>query len=231
MNSLADRVERMLSGPRPLPLVFAGDPVLRIPASAYDYSLPDDLWSELVEAMFQTMRAAPGVGLAAPQIGLGIRVAVLEDAAELPPELAAARQRYPTARRVLVNPRYDDDLHDDRQDGNGQDDEDSAPRHVNSSFDNDPRGAKNIQDGNSQHSEPAVPEPRLPAAAWERPSSTKAASPSPATRPWSGGRRRSGCGVRTSRETPSTNRSPAGQPASSPTKPTTWTGSCIWIAP
>jgi peptide deformylase len=104
METLADRVERKLSGARPLPLVVAGDPVLRNPASAYEFSLPDDLWSELIEAMFQTMRAAPGVGLAAPQIGLGIRVAVLEDPADVPAETAAARLRYPTARRVLVNP-------------------------------------------------------------------------------------------------------------------------------
>ena len=36
-----------------------------------------------------------------------IRVAVLEDRADVPPELATERQRYPTAPRVLVNPRYD----------------------------------------------------------------------------------------------------------------------------
>jgi peptide deformylase len=44
--------------------------------------------------------------LAAPQIGLGIRVAVLEDPAEVSPEIAVERRRYPTPPRVLVNPSY-----------------------------------------------------------------------------------------------------------------------------
>ncbi|MGS0686556.1 peptide deformylase [Nakamurella sp. GG22] len=96
----------LLDGQRPLPLVFAGDPVLRQPAAPYDFSLPDDLWNELLASMFETMHAAPGVGLAAPQIGLGIRVAVIEDRADLPPDLATERDRYPTPARVLVNPTY-----------------------------------------------------------------------------------------------------------------------------
>jgi len=104
--NLIDQVQRVLDGPRPLPLVLAGDPVLRTPSSAYDFSLPAFLWSELISAMRETMHAAPGVGLAAPQIGLGIQVAVLEDPATVPDEVAMERQRYPTPPRVLVNPRY-----------------------------------------------------------------------------------------------------------------------------
>lgn len=107
MQELTDRVQRLLTGPRPLPLVLAGDPVLRTPAAPYDYSLPTSDWTELIAAMRETMHAAPGVGLAAPQIGLGIRVAVFEDRADVAPELAAERQRYPTPPRVLVNPQYD----------------------------------------------------------------------------------------------------------------------------
>jgi len=107
MIDLAERVERLLDGPRPLPLVLAGDPVLRTRAAAYDFSLPGPLWSELLAAMRQTMRTAPGVGLAAPQIGLGIRVAVLEDPALVPPEIAAERNRFPVDFRVLVNPSYE----------------------------------------------------------------------------------------------------------------------------
>jgi peptide deformylase len=103
---LIDQVRRVLAGSRPLPLVLAGDPVLRTPASAYDFSLPADLWSELISAMRETMHAAPGVGLAAPQIGLGIAVAVLEDPAVVPAEIAAERKRYPVPGRVLVNPGY-----------------------------------------------------------------------------------------------------------------------------
>lgn len=106
MTELLERVLTLLDGPRPLPLVFAGDPVLRQPAVPYDFSLPDEVWTALLAAMFETMHAAPGVGLAAPQIGLGIRVAVIEDGAELPPDLAGERFRYPTPARVLVNPFY-----------------------------------------------------------------------------------------------------------------------------
>jgi len=106
-TELTDRVRQLLDGPRLLPLVLAGDPVLRVPAAPYDFSLPAPLWAELLAAMRETMHAAPGVGLAAPQIGLGIRVAVIGDRADVTPELAAERQRYPTPARVLVNPRYE----------------------------------------------------------------------------------------------------------------------------
>ena len=106
MSELIEQVLGLLDGPRPLPLVFAGDPVLRQPTAPYDFSLPADLWNELLASMFETMHAAPGVGLAAPQIGLGIRVAVIEDRADLPPDIATERYRYPTPARVLVNPTY-----------------------------------------------------------------------------------------------------------------------------
>ena len=106
MPDLLSQVHALLSGQRPLPLVFAGDPVLRRHVAPYDFSLPDELWANLLEAMRQTMHDAPGVGLAAPQIGLGIRVAVIEDPATVPPEIAAERSRYPTPPRVIVNPVY-----------------------------------------------------------------------------------------------------------------------------
>ncbi len=106
MPDLVEQVRVLLAGPRPLPLVFAGDPVLRRPAAAYDFSLPQELWTELLDAMRETMHHAPGVGLAAPQIGLGIRVAVIEDPATVPLEIAAERSRYPTPPRVIVNPVY-----------------------------------------------------------------------------------------------------------------------------
>lgn len=76
------------------------------PAAFYDFSLPTDSWRELIAAMWETMHHAPGVGLAAPQIGLGIAVAVIEDRAEVPPEIATERDRYPAPPRVLVNPSY-----------------------------------------------------------------------------------------------------------------------------
>jgi peptide deformylase len=55
------------------------------------------------------MRAAPGVGLAAPQIGVSLQVVVIEDPAEyqqgFTPEQLAARERTPVAFHVLVNPK------------------------------------------------------------------------------------------------------------------------------
>jgi peptide deformylase len=59
-----------------LPIVITGDPVLHTPAlPVTDFS--DDL-TTLVADMYDTMVAAPGVGLAAPQVGVGLRVFVYE---------------------------------------------------------------------------------------------------------------------------------------------------------
>lgn len=84
----------------------AGDPVLRRRAEPYDGSLSAELFAELLAAMRESMLAAPGVGLAAPQIGLGVQIAVIEDAAAVAAEVADVRERTPTAYRVVVNPSY-----------------------------------------------------------------------------------------------------------------------------
>ncbi|MDQ1607946.1 MAG: peptide deformylase [Microbacteriaceae bacterium] len=57
-----------------LPIRISGDPVLHAPALAVA-SFDDDLRT-LVADMFETMQAAPGVGLAAPQIGVPLRLFV-----------------------------------------------------------------------------------------------------------------------------------------------------------
>jgi peptide deformylase len=63
---------------------------------------------DLVSTMVAVMRAAPGVGLAAPQIGVGLRVIVLEDREDLmgrlSPEDRAVRGRVPVPLRVIFNP-------------------------------------------------------------------------------------------------------------------------------
>ncbi|MYS22142.1 MULTISPECIES: peptide deformylase [unclassified Streptomyces] len=100
-------VGTLLDGPRPLPIVQAGDPVLRRPAAPYDGQLDDGLLARLVEAMKATMHAAPGVGLAAPQIGVPLRIAVLEDPGGPGGEISDVRERVPLPFRVLVNPAYD----------------------------------------------------------------------------------------------------------------------------
>ncbi|MEU3186061.1 peptide deformylase [Streptomyces sp. NPDC006923] len=106
-TTLTERVDELLDGPRPLPIVSAGDPVLRRPAAPYEGQLGDDRLDRLVRAMRETMHAAPGVGLAAPQVGIPLCLAVIEDPAELPPEVSEARGRVPQPFRVLVNPSYE----------------------------------------------------------------------------------------------------------------------------
>jgi peptide deformylase len=60
-----------------LPIRTLGDPVLKTPAKAvieFDRGL-----RKLAEDMFETMYAAPGVGLAGPQVGLSLRLFVFDD--------------------------------------------------------------------------------------------------------------------------------------------------------
>lgn len=75
-----------------LPITIAGEPVLHRPAAPVTEF--DDALRALTDDMFETCAAAPGVGLAAPQIGVGKRVFVwlYEDQDEAP------------AQGVAVNP-------------------------------------------------------------------------------------------------------------------------------
>ncbi|GHH16916.1 peptide deformylase [Streptomyces lanatus] len=104
---LAEQVEQLLATEGPLPIVAAGDPVLRRPAERFEGQLAPTLLARFVEALRLTMHAAPGVGLAAPQVGVGLRIAVIEDPAPVPEEVALVRGRVPQPFRVLVNPSYD----------------------------------------------------------------------------------------------------------------------------
>ncbi|HZT39887.1 MAG TPA: peptide deformylase [Bryobacteraceae bacterium] len=64
---------------------------------------------QLIEWMRETMRDAPGVGLAAPQVGVAVQLAVIEDRPEnlrdLNPRQLAEREREPAPFQVIVNPR------------------------------------------------------------------------------------------------------------------------------
>jgi len=80
------------------PIVAYGSPVLRKPTEEITPEYPN--LPKLIADMYETMDNAPGVGLAAPQIGLNIRMFVvgLEALAEDCPE-------YANVRFVMINPK------------------------------------------------------------------------------------------------------------------------------
>src|SRR5581483_12248242 len=93
----------------PLELLQVGEPVLRERARELSRKeILSDRIRGLIAQMHETLRDAPGVGLAAPQIGEGIQLAIIEDLAEysreLPPEEIAARERTPVPFHVIINP-------------------------------------------------------------------------------------------------------------------------------
>ena len=67
-------------------IVAIGDPVLKIRAKDLSADLPAAELQELVRNMFDTMYAAHGVGLAAPQIGRGVRLFVMDSAPMVAPD-------------------------------------------------------------------------------------------------------------------------------------------------
>jgi peptide deformylase len=92
-----------------LPIVACGDPVLRRPAAPVDRrGLRRGDLTELIARMRVTMEAAPGVGLAAPQVGEPLQLAVMADDPErwgqLTEDEVAARERSALPFTVLANP-------------------------------------------------------------------------------------------------------------------------------
>ena len=92
-----------------LKIVQAGDPVLRQGARPLtSQELLGDEIQRLILDMKDTMYDAPGVGLAAPQIGLPLQLAVIEDREDLlkslPPEEISEKERRPVPFHVIINP-------------------------------------------------------------------------------------------------------------------------------
>lgn len=86
-----------------LPIVAYGDPVLKKEAEDISADYPN--LKELIANMFETMEGASGVGLAAPQVGLSIRLFIVDtspfvDDEEDDKELLELRG----FRRVFINP-------------------------------------------------------------------------------------------------------------------------------
>jgi peptide deformylase len=92
-----------------LKIYQVGEPILRQKARPLS---PQEILSaeirQLIEFMRETMRDAPGVGLAAPQIGLPYQLAVIEDPedllARLPAQSLLERERRPVPFQVIINP-------------------------------------------------------------------------------------------------------------------------------
>lgn len=92
-----------------LKLVQVGERVLRQPGRELSR---DELRSrdvqQLIEYMHETLRDAPGVGLAAPQVGESVQLAIIEDLPEYSRNLTAEqlteRERKPVPFHVIVNP-------------------------------------------------------------------------------------------------------------------------------
>jgi peptide deformylase len=93
-----------------LKIVQVGEAVLRERAKELTAAeIHSREMQELIEWMRETMHDAPGVGLAAPQIGIPLQLAVIEDKPEnmkdAPADFLKERERKPVAFHVIINPK------------------------------------------------------------------------------------------------------------------------------
>ncbi|MFJ3959123.1 peptide deformylase [Arthrobacter sp. NPDC090010] len=103
---LRDAVLRLLESTEPPTIVQAGHPALRQDAVEFTGQLDDEELARFLELMRLVMHDAPGVGLAAPQLGIPLRIAVLEDRWPVPEEVALERSREPLPYFAVLNPVY-----------------------------------------------------------------------------------------------------------------------------
>ena len=107
MQDLGSRSE--IANPVKLEIVQVGNPILRQRARPLSV---DEIRSREIQKLIDTMRTcmheAPGVGLAAPQLGLPLQLAVIEDREEYHKEVSEAllreRERRPVPFHVIANP-------------------------------------------------------------------------------------------------------------------------------
>ena len=98
-----------LGGEMSLTIVQVGEPVLRQPARPLTVEeIKSPRIQRLIVEMHETMQKAPGVGLAAPQIGEPLQLAVIEDPSAyldtVPDEVLSERQRSAVPFHVIINP-------------------------------------------------------------------------------------------------------------------------------
>jgi peptide deformylase len=92
-----------------LEIVQAGNPILRQRARPLSMEeIRSREIQKLIESMRTSMHEAPGVGLAAPQLGLALQLAVIEDREEYHKEVSEAllreRERSPVPFHAIINP-------------------------------------------------------------------------------------------------------------------------------
>jgi peptide deformylase len=105
-DRIRETVQELLALETLPPIVQAGHPVLRQRSAPFEGQLNGAELDQLVELMRKVMHAAPGVGLAAPQLGIPLQLAVLEDRFEIDDDMAAARNRVPLEFFAVLNPTY-----------------------------------------------------------------------------------------------------------------------------
>ena len=93
-----------------LTIVQAGEPVLRqVARKLTKAEIESDQIRSLILDMRETMHGAPGVGLAAPQVGFLLQLAVIEDKEEYHKNISAEelreRERQPVPFQVVINPK------------------------------------------------------------------------------------------------------------------------------
>ena len=92
-----------------LKIVSVGEPILRtVSQELSKEQILSPSIQNLIEHMRETLRDAPGVGIAAPQVGELLRLAVIEDRSEYHKSLTQSelidRERRETPFHVIVNP-------------------------------------------------------------------------------------------------------------------------------
>ncbi|MGC4120012.1 MAG: peptide deformylase [Myxococcales bacterium] len=95
-----------------LKIVQTGHPVLRMEGrNLTKKEIQSAEVQQLIELMRETMRDAPGVGLAAPQVGLSMKLTVIEDdpgaLEDAPEDMKKAQERKGVPFHVLINPKIE----------------------------------------------------------------------------------------------------------------------------
>ena len=95
-----------------LKIVQVGEAVLRTPARPLTrQEVTTDQITRLITDMRETMYDAPGVGLAAPQVGVPLQLAVIEDREDflkaIPPSELEEKERRPVPFHVIINPKIE----------------------------------------------------------------------------------------------------------------------------